>query len=112
RSHPERDLGRRYAALARDLRYAVDDVEILRPAVPLVLERVGLRAPRSTLALARPRPREEATGQRTPRDDLVTLVHALRDHLPLLFAVGQVVVELSCDDELVTGEGREVNPQG
>src|SRR5207253_4497641 len=92
------DLRLRHATLAGDLREPIDDVEVLRAAVPLVLERVRLGASRPTLALARPRAREEAARERTPRDDPDALVDALRDHLPLLLAVDQVVVVLHRDE--------------
>src|SRR5204862_8053209 len=85
---------RRQASLAGDLGEPIDDVEVLRAAVPLVLERVGLGTPRSALALPRARTREEAAGERAPRNDPDALVDALRDHLPLLLAVDQVVVGL------------------
>src|SRR3954469_14334557 len=90
----ERELRRRHAALGRDLRDAVGDVEVLGPAVERVGELVGLRSRRAPLAGSRARPRQEAPRERAPRDDPDALVEAQRDHLALLLAVDEVVVVL------------------
>src|SRR5919202_4168127 len=92
------DLGGRHAALGRYLLNPIHDVEVLGAAVPLVLERIGFRAPGSALSFTRARAGEEAAGERAPRDDPDALVDALRDHLALLLAVDEVVVVLHRDE--------------
>src|SRR5436190_3466429 len=94
----ERHLRPRDAALAGHLREAVDDVEVLSTAVPLVLERIRFGAPRLALALSRARAGKKAAREGAPRDNADALVDALRDHLALFLAVEQVVVVLHRDE--------------
>ena len=61
-------------------------------------ERVGLRARRQPLAAARPVAGQQPARERAPRQHADALVDALRDHLPLLLAVDEVVVVLHRDE--------------
>src|SRR5829696_9837422 len=55
---------------------------------------VAPRPDRGLCAAARPAPREQAAGERAPRQDPDALVEAERNHLSLLFSVDEVVVVL------------------
>ena len=96
-SHASATWAGAHPALAGDLRDAIDDVEVAF-AVQVVRERVGLRAGGVLLAVTGAVPGEHAAGERAPRDHADPLVDALRDHLPLLLAVEEVVVVLHRDE--------------
>src|SRR5512132_4450871 len=62
----QRDLSGRGATLPRHLVEPIDDVEVLRAAVPLVLQRIRFGAARSALAFPRAGADEESARERAP----------------------------------------------
>ena len=99
KSHASATCARRDAALGRDLPEPVDDRLVeLGLRVERVAERVGLGAQRQRLVVPAAVPGQSAACERAPRHDRDSLVDALRDHLPLLLAVHQVVVVLHRDE--------------
>src|SRR4249919_1644893 len=88
----EGDLRGGDAARGGHLGRPLDDREVELGLVEAVAEGVGLRAGGQALALACSRAGEEPAGERAPGEHGDALVDALRDHLPLLLAVDEVVV--------------------
>src|ERR1039458_2744698 len=87
-----------HAALVRDLDHAFYYVEVGRLVVQVVGELVAAGARRQPIALARAGARQHTPRERTPRDHADPLLDALRDHLPLLLAVDEVVMVLHRDE--------------
>src|SRR3954471_5667465 len=85
----ERKLGRRDTADAGHLRQAFNQRPIELGLVERLQERIAPGASRLLVP-----PRKQAASKRAPRDHADALVDALRNHLPLLLAVDQVVVVL------------------
>src|SRR5204863_9503426 len=94
----ESELRLWHAALAGDLRDAVDDAEVDLGRVEGIAEWVGPRAGRQALAFARASTGQQPSRERAPRQYADALVDALRDHLALLLAVDEVVVVLHRDE--------------
>src|SRR3954447_5843313 len=84
----------RHAACGGDFGNAVDDGEVELRRIEAVSPGVGASACRQLLALARAVAGKEAAGERAPGQHGDPLIDALRDHLPLLLAVDEVVVVL------------------
>ena len=94
----QRDLNRLDALLLRQLDDALDDFEIRVLVVQPLAVVVGLRAERLAQSLFRAVPGQESARQRAPRNDADALFAAERNHLPLFFAIDQVVVVLHRDE--------------
>jgi hypothetical protein len=90
----ECNLRGRHAAGGSYFDGAVDDREVELRHVERVRELVGLRARRQLVTGRSAVSREQSARERAPRQNTDALVDALRDHLPLLFAIDEVVVVL------------------